>query len=79
MADFKSGVKRFIGGKTEVIVKFPVDFKDNADICCEQCPYLSSNKRMCQINKQIVHYPARFVGVNCPLKIEILEDNDEHL
>ena len=74
MPDFECGVKSFIEGKAEIVVKFPIDFKDRADICCEQCPYLSSNKRMCQLNKQIVHYPARFVGVNCPLKIEIFEE-----
>ncbi len=74
MADFESGVKSFIKGKTEIEVNFPVDFKDKADISCRQCPYLSSNERMCQLNKQPVQYPSRFVGAYCPLKIEALED-----
>ncbi len=74
MADFESGVKSFIEGKAEIVVKFPVDFKDKADISCVQCPYLSSNERMCQLNKQPVQYPNRFVGYFCPLKIEILEE-----
>ena len=74
MADFESGVKSFIKGKAEIEVNFPVDFKDKADISCRQCPYLSSNERMCQLNKQPVQHPSRFVGVCCPLKIEALED-----
>lgn len=74
MANFESGVKSFIEGKAEIIVKFPIDFKDRADISCKQCPYLSSNERMCQLNKQPVQYPTRFVGTYCPLKIETLEE-----
>ena len=74
MADFESGVKSFIKGKAKIEVNFPVDFKDKADISCRQCPYLSSNERMCQLNKQPVQYPARFVGAYCPLEIEALED-----
>ncbi len=73
MADFESGVKSFIKGEAKVVVNFPVDFKDKADISCIQCPYLSSNERMCQLNKQPVQYPKRFVGYYCPLKIEFLE------
>ena len=72
MADFESGVKSFIKGKAEITVNFPVDFKDKYDICCRQCPYLSSNERMCQLNKQPVQFPNRYVGAYCPLKIEEL-------
>lgn len=74
MADFESGVKSFITGETVIKVKFPVDFKDRADISCRQCPYLSSNEKMCQLNKQPVQYPSRFVGYYCPLKITVLEE-----
>ena len=51
-----------------------ITVEDMADISCRQCPYLSSNERMCQLNKQPVQYPSRFVGAYCPLKIEALED-----
>lgn len=74
MANFESGVKSFIRGKTETIVDFPVDFKGKADISCKQCPHLSSNERMCQLNKQPVQYPSRFVGYYCPLEIETLQE-----
>lgn len=67
MANFESGVKSYIKGKCTIVVNFPVDFKGNADISCRQCPYLSSNERMCQLNKQPVAYPNRHVGDFCPL------------
>lgn len=67
---FESGVKSFIKGKAEITVNFPVDFKDRANISCSQCPYLSSNERMCQLNKQPVQYPQRYVGYHCPLEIK---------
>ena len=67
MAYFSSGVKRFITACAVVTVNFPVDWNDRADVCCRQCPYLSSNERMCQLNKQPVAYPNKYVGANCPL------------
>lgn len=68
MANFESGVAGFV--KTEYLVKvsFPIDFKGNEDICCKHCPFLSSNERMCQLNKQPVAYPNKFVGYYCPLE-----------
>jgi hypothetical protein len=52
-------------------VNFPVDQRGNAEICCKHCSYLSSNERMCQLNKEPVAFPNKFVGDRCPLqKIE---------
>lgn len=67
MADFSSGVKSFIKGKCTIVVNFPVDWKDRADVSCMQCPYLSSNERMCQLNKEPVQYPKNYIGYSCPL------------
>ena len=67
MANFDSGVKRYIKTYAVVKVDFPVDWKDNPDICCAKCPYLSSNDRMCQLNKSPIAYPHKYVGDNCPL------------
>ena len=67
MANFDSGVKDFIIGRCEIAVKFPIDWKDRADVSCMQCPYLSSNERMCQLNKQPVQYPKQYIGYDCPL------------
>lgn len=68
MANFESGVASYIKGQATVEVFFPVDQKGNAEICCRHCPYLSSNDRMCQLNKTPVAYPNKYVGDNCPLK-----------
>jgi len=74
MANFESGVSSYITGKATIIVNFPVDDKGRAEIACKHCPFLSSNERMCQLNKQPVAYPSKFVGDFCPLeKIELEE------
>lgn len=67
MADFSSGVSGYIHAEAVITVSFPIDWKGNADISCRQCPYLSSNERMCQLNKEPVAYPNKFVGDSCPL------------
>ena len=67
MADFSSGVSGYIHAEAVITVAFPIDWKGNADISCRQCPYLSSNERMCQLNKEPVAYPNKFVGDSCPL------------
>lgn len=68
MANFESGVKEYITGTYMVEVNFPVDFKDNAEIACKHCQYLSSNERVCQLNKMPVAFPNKYVGDFCPLK-----------
>lgn len=74
MANFESGVKGYVTGKYLVKVNFPIDFKGNEDISCKFCPYLSSNERMCQLNKKPVAYPNKYVGYYCPLKREEKEN-----
>lgn len=70
MANFDSGVKSFIVGECTVKVHFPVDWKDRSDVCCVQCPFLSSNERVCQLNKRPVQYPKQYVGYDCPLQLK---------
>ena len=65
----ETGVKRFIKARAMIEVAFPVDWNERKYVCCVQCPYLSSNKRMCQLNKQPVQFPQRYVGYNFPLAI----------
>ena len=78
MADFTSGVKRYIETTATVTVHFPVDFKDNADINCYQCEYFSRQSGVCQLTKKISEYPQRYVGSHCPLNvIEALEKENE--
>ena len=74
MANFDSGVKGYIVGECVVKVYFPIDFKDNVEIACKHCQFLSSNERMCQLNKQPVAYPNKFVGDFCPLEGEEIKN-----
>ncbi len=69
MPNFESGVKSYVIGIATVRVNFPVDFKDNADVCCYQCHFFSRNNGVCQLNKEVVAYPQKYVGANCPLEI----------
>jgi hypothetical protein len=67
MANFESGVASYVKAYAVVNVYFPVDDKGRQEIACKHCPYLSSNERMCQLNKEPVAYPNKFVGDYCPL------------
>lgn len=75
MAKFDSGVASYIKTKCTVKVFFPVDDKGRSEIMCRHCPYLSSNERMCQLNKEPVAFPNKYVGQNCPLEVD--EDKKE--
>ena len=68
MTKIDSGVKDFIRGTAEITVNFPVDWSDRAYVCCMQCQFLSSNERMCQLNKRPVQFPQRSIGYDCPLR-----------
>ena len=65
---FESGVASYVKTEATIKVNFPVDEKGRAEIACKHCPYLSSNERMCQLNKEPVAYPNKYVGDMCPLK-----------
>ena len=75
MANFESGVAGYVKSYAVVNVYFPIDEKGHSEIACKHCPYLSSNERMCQLNKEPVAFPNKFVGDKCPLQ-EIIERND---
>lgn len=68
MANFESGVASYVKAEAVIKVNFPVDEKGREEIACKHCPYLSSNERMCQLNKEPVAYPNKFVGDMCPLR-----------
>lgn len=70
MANFESGVSGYIKATATVEVFFPIDNRGNAYIACKCCPYLSSNERICQLNKETVAYPSKYVGGRCPLTEE---------
>lgn len=70
MANFESGVARYINAYAVVEVHFPVDFKNNADVSCYQCQFFSRNNGTCQLNKSVVAYPQKYIGQNCPLILQ---------
>lgn len=67
MANFDSGVARYIHAKAIVDVFFPVDARGNADISCSQCYYFRRNYKTCGLNGEVCQYPEKYVGASCPL------------
>ena len=67
MPNFDSGVSSYIKAYAVVEVNFPVDDRGRPDVSCKQCPYLSMTSRMCQLNKQTIAFPEKYVGQYCPL------------
>ena len=68
MANFESGVAGYIIGQVTVSVGFPVDFKGNAEIACKHCKFYVRATQRCALNQEIVNFPDKYVGVNCPLE-----------
>lgn len=67
MANFESGVARYIKATATVEVYFPVDSKGNEDIACKHCPFYIRATQRCSLNQQLVNYPERYIGEHCPL------------
>ena len=78
MSDFSSGVSGYVKAVAIVAVNFPIDLKGNTDVCCYQCPYFSRSSGICQLNKAIPAYPAKYIGQDCPFwgSLNSEEDND---
>ena len=68
MANFDNGVASYVIGRAVVEVGFPVDFKGNAEIACKHCKFYVRATQRCALNQEIVNYPEKYVGVNCPLE-----------
>lgn len=77
MADFSSGVKRFIKAQATVTVFFPVDWRDNPEIACKHCNFFVRATQRCGLNQQIVNYPEKYIGDSCPLKAVADESETE--
>lgn len=73
MANFDTGVKRYIKTCAVVEVSFPVDWYDKAEIACKHCKFYVRATQRCGLNQEIVNYPERYVGEYCPL-VEVTED-----
>lgn len=74
MARFDDGVKRYIWARATVEVHFPVDWRDNPDVSCKQCPYYIRATQRCALNQSMVEYPDKYIGSDCPL--EFIENEE---
>ena len=74
MSSFVSGVKGYVYGTVTIRVGFPVDFRDVPHISCIHCQFYSPSSRRCQINKEIINFPEKYVGDRCPLEPENAEE-----
>ncbi len=74
MANFDSGISRYIRARAVVEVAFPVDWRGVVEIACKHCPYYVRATQRCALNQEVVNYPDRYVGSSCPL--EVVEDGD---
>ncbi|MGN1100911.1 MAG: hypothetical protein ACI4RG_01880 [Huintestinicola sp.] len=70
MANFDSGVKGYIIGKATVQNAFPVDFRGVADVSCRQCRFYRMSSRKCGLNEDLIPYPDKYIGPECPLEFE---------
>lgn len=77
MANFDSGVKRYIKAKVTIEVGFPVDWKDNPDVSCKQCNFYIRATQRCALNQSIVEYPEKYIGSHCPL--EFISEEEENV
>lgn len=70
MANFDSGVYSYIVGVATVYAQFPVDYRGNKDVKCDMCKFYGRGSKVCRLNGEIVEYPEKFIGSQCPLVFE---------
>lgn len=75
MPNFDSGVASYKRGYAVIEVFFPVDDRGREDVRCDQCPYYGRTGKICQLNKELVHYPEKYIGRSCPLKFDGEEED----
>lgn len=68
MANFDDGVQGYIVGECTVKVHFPVDWKNNPDVCCYQCKFFGRSSGICHLTKEISEYPQKYISSTCPLR-----------
>lgn len=77
MANFDSGVSRYIKARAVVEVGFPVDWRGSVEIACKHCNFFDRAKQKCNLTQRVVNFPERFVGDDCPLEpIEETENKE---
>ena len=74
---FSNGVKAYVKARAVVEVNFPIDWNDKAHIACVHCKFYrgSSIQHKCGLNGEVVNFPERYVGSECPLIQAEVEEN----
>lgn len=75
MANFDTGVSKYIKTRAVVETYFPVDWRGSVEIACKHCNYFVRANQRCGLTQQVVNFPERYVGECCPL--EVIEENEE--
>ena len=79
MPEFSRGVKEYIHARAMVEVTFPVDFRDNAEVNCNQCKYYRRSYKQCGLNWGPCEYPDKYIGSRCPLAFYSADkEEDKH-
>ena len=73
MANFDTGVMKYIKAVAVVETNFPVDWKGISEIACKHCNYFVRATQRCGLTQDIVNFPDKYVGETCPLQ-EVTED-----
>ena len=76
MANFDSGVSKYIKAAAVVEVGFPVDWNGCSEIACKHCNFYDRAKQRCWLNQEVVNYPDKYVGEYCPLELIEEEVNE---
>lgn len=74
MANFETGVSRYIKTRAVVEVGFPVDWRGSIEIACKHCPFLLRTSSRCGLTQQVVNFPDKYVGECCPLELQECEE-----
>lgn len=77
MSRLDSGVKDYIRTRATVEIYFPVDWRGQADISCNQCFFFRRNYQTCGLNGEVCQYPNKYVGDGCPLE-PVSEENENN-
>lgn len=78
MANFDTGVSRFIKTRAVVEQSFPVDWRGSIEIACKHCNFFVRATQKCGLTQTIVNFPDKYVGHDCPLEI-VKEEGEENV
>ncbi len=67
---FETGVESYVHGTITVDVYFPIDKKGTPHVYCGLCKYFSRSTGRCNITSDVIPWPDRYIGVNCPANFE---------